>query len=82
MSVLHAIVMLVTDRKMERCACFSQKNAMPLRSGKPDALKAKMQAAGRSETRRTGAARLHDGYAGRLSRIGSGNRDLVDIKEL
>jgi len=57
--------------------------SMSSRDGqKSDALQAKMQAAGRSETRRTGAARLHDGYAGRLSRIGSGNRDLVDIKEL
>lgn len=46
---------------------------------RPDALPAKMQAAGRSETRR---AELHDGYAGRLSRIGSENRDLVDIKVL
>jgi len=25
---------------------------------------------------------LQDGYAGKLSRIGSGNRDLVDIKVL
>lgn len=44
---------------------------------KSDALQAKMQAAGRSETR---IPELHDAYAGRLSRIGSGDRDMVDIQ--
>jgi hypothetical protein len=44
---------------------------------KPDALPAKMQAAGRSETR---IPELHSAYAGRLSRIGSGDREMVDIK--
>ena len=44
---------------------------------KPDALPTKMQAAGRSETR---IPELHSAYAGRLSRIGSGDREMVDIK--
>lgn len=45
-----------------------------------EALKAKLRAAGRSETQQHSVPELHVAYAGRLSRIGSGDRDLVDIK--
>jgi hypothetical protein len=77
--VLYAILMLVTDRRMDGCACFSQ--YVIERWSKIGRLTS--QDAGCRQIRDTPyRPELHDGYAGKLSRIGSGNRDLVDIKVL